>query len=251
MGIETALIGAGVASAAGSVAGAAIGSGAASDAASAQVLANRESIAAQKEMTQKALDFYGKQYSQARQDLEPFREAQISALRDLQGFTDANSEFYQNERQQATEAIQRQLAAQGLLRSRKQVDLLSGLESDLTRSRLNVLGSLAGNNAAQQASTLAQTYGSVGAQSLATLGQNIGSSFQNMGQAQANAALQQGQLWSGAVQGVGNTLSGLAGDVSLLPAYKRIYGRLGGGQAPGAGAYIGPYSNSQYKKMGY
>lgn len=216
MGLETALLVGGVASAAGSVGGAAIGAGAAGSAADKQLQANRESIAAQKEAAAKAEAFLREQNSIARADLAPVRDAQVAAIQQLQGLGDPNNAIYQQQRQINTEAIQRQLAAQGLLRSRAQGDQLSQLELGLNQQRLNTLGGLAGLGAVQQLSQGAYGLGNGLANIQQGLGQQIGSAFQQSGQAMGQAALQQGQALQGGLSGFTNSLTGTLSSLGNL-----------------------------------
>jgi hypothetical protein len=120
------------------------------EAAKIQAQSTDKSIAAQQQMTDKAANVLREQYGIARQDLLPFQQIQLKALQDAAGLTDPNSQIYQDERRLSTESIQRQLSAQGLLRSKNQVDLLSNLEVGLNSERFNRVNQLAGIGAAQQ-----------------------------------------------------------------------------------------------------
>lgn len=175
-----AIAAAGVGAASG-IAGSLIEASATRDATSAQIQANRESIAAQKEYADKALKFNAEQAAIARQDLAPLREAQTQAIGQLQGLSDPNNELYKQQRNVNTQQILAQLSAQGLLRSKNQTDLLTNLELGLNQQRAGIIQGLAGLGGLQASSQIAQNLGGLGAQTLTGLGQGIGSSFQNAG----------------------------------------------------------------------
>lgn len=230
MGLETAAIGAlagGALSAGGSIAGAAIGSSAAGSAADAQLQGTRESITAQKEAAARAEALLREFNGTARADLEPVRSAQTGALTALQGLTDPNNAFYQQQRQVNTQAIQRQLAAQGLLRSRAQGDQLSQLELGLNQQRVGTLQGLAGLGGLQQLSSLSSGLGSNLAGIQGGLGQQIGSAFQQQGQIQAQAGMQSANAWQGGLAGLGNALSGI---VNPQPTLAQTLAQLGYGK---------------------
>ncbi len=153
----------------------------------------------------KSIDFQKQQFEQSRQDLEPFRQSQLLALQQQQQLTDPNSQVYEQQRGINTQAIQRQLASQGLLRSKSQVDLLSNLELGLNQQRLGVIGGIAGNGA---------TEGIVGLRN--NLSQNVGSAFQNFGQNQAQTTLAGAQNTLGVLQGVNNSFQGGLGGLIQL-----------------------------------
>lgn len=265
-GLTGAAIGGGLA-AVGTIGGAAISSGASKEAANTAAAAQekalqtqerlaRESIAAQTKFGQKALDAYTAQYNQSRADLQPFQQAQLAALQQAQGLTDANNPIYQQRRQQVTQAIQRQLAAQGLLRSKNQLDLLTGAELGLEEQRIGQINALANLGAVQAGAAGAQQYG----QGLASLysgqGQQIGSTLSGLagmqgqgiaqiGQIYGNAAAQQGQIWAGALQGVGNIAQGTYGNMLAYQQFQqnqKLVDRLtGGGAALGANTAPGMF----------
>lgn len=187
-GSATALIAGGIA-ASGAVAGAAINSSAAGDATNSQLQAQRESIAFQKE-----------QAAKAEAALQPFRDSQLNAMQQLQGLADPNSQLFQAQRNLSTQAIQRQLSAQGLLRSRNQSDLLSNLEVGLAQNRANILGGLANTGAGQSLAGVYQNTGNSVGSSLAQIGQTIGA-----GQMAGANALNSG------IQGVNNAFQGAIG----------------------------------------
>jgi hypothetical protein len=212
-----------------------IGGNAAKDSASAQLEGTKESIAAQKENTDKAIAFLGQQAAQSRQDLAPFQQAQTQALGQLQSFTDPNSAFYQQQRTAATNAIQRQLAAQGLLRSSAQGGQLQQLELGLGQQRLNIIGGLAGNGAAQSLSSISQGLGQNVAGLYGGLGQGLGSSFMAGGQATAQGILGSAGAAAGGLNAIGNAAQGTLGNFmaynqqqSQLSQLSRL---LGGGSA--------------------
>lgn len=222
-----AAVGAGVASTAAGVASASAQGSAARRATDAQVQANRESIAFQREQ----LDRAEKLFQQNREDLEPFRESQLLALQKLVENADPNSEFANTERQVATSAIQRQLASQGLLRSKRQVDLLSNLETGLNRNRLATLGGIAGNNATQSiAASRAQQAG------LATgVGQNIGNTLSASGNATAQGILNSANATTNALATINSGVQGTLGNIvtanqneSLLKQLEALRKSLGG-----------------------
>jgi len=233
VGTSALLIGGGIA-AAGTVGGALIQSSAAGGAQEAQVTAQREAITAQREESERARQFIREGTAQARADIEPFRQAQVSALQQLQGIADPQGELAQAEREQATQTIQRQLSAQGLLRSRRQTDLLQNLELGLLQRRSNILGGLAGSGAAQQQAQLSAGQGAGLAQLSQQFGAQIGSAFQNIGEVQAGGALGRGQALGGAFQGIGNIAQGTAGNLILQDLLSQ--GGLAGLQGGSAGS---------------
>lgn len=180
----------------------------------------REGIAAQKEAAANAQAYLEKQNAQARQDLEPFRQAQLGALSQIQGLATAGNPAEVAQRQYATQQIQQQLAAQGLLRSKNQSDLLGNLELGFAEQRNNLLGQLMGIGAVQQGSALASGLGQSVAGLQGGLGAQLGSSFGQLGQSTlggmsqvgsiyGNAGMASGQAWGNAVTGTASGLSNL------------------------------------------
>jgi hypothetical protein len=256
--LSTALLVGGGLAAAGNIGAAAIGAGAASDAAEAQMSSTDKQIALQKEMFAKqleemqtsraqqerlfgqGLDFAKSQYGQAREDLAPVLAAQKVGLSNLQGFADENNPYYQAQRNQATQAIQRQLASQGLLRSKQQGEQLAGLELGLLGQRMNVNQFLGGLQGAQGQAALSQGLGQLGlaggealsgiagqyGANVANLyGQNaqqLGTMFGQQGQIAANKAISQGQALSGMFQGLGNIAQGTIGNMMLQDQLKKM-----------------------------
>lgn len=206
-----ALIGGGVA-AIGSVAGAAIGADAAGDAANTQANATRDSIAAQERMANAAIAAQREQAAIARQDLQPFRDSQLRAVTGLEQLAQAGNPFEQAQRAKATQAIQANLAAQGLLRSKNQVDLLSGLETDLAaqayQQRAGILGGLAGTGAAQNAAGIATNLGAGIANTYGQLGAGVGSSLAQLGQQIGASQIARAQAIQGGFAGVNNAFQG-------------------------------------------
>lgn len=235
VGTTAALIGGGIA-ALGTVGSAVIGAdaqgaaGRQADSAQRDALAQqerlaREGMAYQERQANQSLDFQRQQYQDAQAQLRPYGDIQLQATKDLQGFTDPNNPIYQQQRQQMTQALQQQLAAQGLLRSREQVDNLGNIELGLNQQRLGVQQGLAGLGASQGLAGLAEQYGGNVANIRGNLGNQVGSQFGAMGQnamvsgqtlAQLNSQriLAQGQNTQGLIGGLtsitGNTLGSLA-----------------------------------------
>ena len=207
MGLETALIG-GILGAAGSVAGSAINSAATGSAVDKQTQAQNDSIKFQQEQAAKADQLLRQQSDQARQDLQPFRDSQVSALNQLNQLADPNSSLANAQRDIATQAIQRQLAAQGLLRSKKQTDLLGNVELGLAQQRAGILQGLAGSGAAQQQAGISQGLGQNLANNALNLGGQIGSSFQNIGQIQGQGAIANANAITGGLAGLNNAIQG-------------------------------------------
>lgn len=248
-GVTGALIGGAVIAGGATVAGSAIASnaqsnatnaqvGAANNAANAQLAATQASIAAQEQMADKAAGLFTQYTNQARADLAPFRQAQLDALAKAQGLTDPNNPYYQQQEQYNTTAIQRQLASQGLLRSKSQVDLLTNLQLGLNQQRTNEINAIAGNGAVQQSAQLSQGLGSQLGSLYGQLGGGLGSSYQQqgtnlgniylgMGQAIGQGAAAQGQIAAGMVNGIGNTVQGTIGNYLSLSMLNKMMG--GGG----------------------
>ena len=181
----------------------------------------REGMAAQKEQVAAAQAYLEKQAGQARADLEPFRQSQLKALGSLEGLAQAGNPFEQQQRQMATQQIQQQLAAQGLLRSKSQTDLLSNLEIGLAQqnfqNRSGILGALSGTGAAQSISginaglgqNVAGLYGGLGAQlgsSLSGLGQSASAGMAGIGQIYGNAGIAKAQALANGATGTANSL---------------------------------------------
>jgi hypothetical protein len=219
-GITGAAIGGGLVAGVGSVGGALIGKGAAADATAAQIAGQREGADKSAALLK---DFYGQSQAQ----LKPFMDAQLGALKQEQGFTDPNNPIYQQERTQMTNAIQRQLAAQGLLRSKNQTDLLTNMELGLNQQRMGTINSLANIGAVQQGAANTQGLGS----SLASI---YGGAAQNIGQAQAQGALASGQAIGGMFTGLGNAVQGAYGNYLAGNRWDQQMGLLKG-LLPGAG----------------
>jgi len=202
----------GAASAAGGIASAVAGAGAAEDAANAQVTSTREGIAAQREMADKAIAAQREQAGIARADLAPFRASQLKALGGLEELAQAGNPFEKQQRERATQAIQAQLAAQGLLRSKKQVDLLGNLETDLAsqafQQRAGILGGLAGTGAVQTSAGISQGLGSGIAGTYGGLGSGIGSSLQQLGQQIGASKIAGAQAFGQGLSSFNNALQG-------------------------------------------
>lgn len=195
----------GALAAGGSVAGGLAAKSGAKDAADAQLLANRESIAFQREQADKAAKL-----------LEPFRQAQLGAVTQLQDLSKVGSPLEVQQREAATQAIQRQLAGQGLLRSGGQSNALQTLELGLAEQRAGRLSQLAGLGGAQ---------GQAGIYS--GLGQNVGQNIFQQGQIAGQNALAQAQGTASIFQGLGNTLQGTLGNLTTASLYDRIFPKKG------------------------
>lgn len=220
----------------------------------AQLQATRESIAAQKEQNARAEALLREFAGQAREDLAPIREAQQRAITGLEGLTDPNSEIYGQQRDQATQAIQRQLAAQGLLRSGQQGNQLQNLELGLAQQRANILGSLAGTGATQATAGISSQLGGGLAGLAQGLGQQIGSSFQQQGQLNANNFIAQGNNTANTIGGIAGAFNGALGGISSAYAGQQqadllnaILGKGGGG---GGGIGAGGLTTLMNSKIG-
>ena len=172
-----------------------------------------KSLAAQKEAQQRAIAEYragtdrgvnaiNQGFAQGRTDLAPLRDAQAYGVDQIRAqlgeVSDPNNPLYNQQRDVATQALQRQLAAQGLLRSKSQVDLLGNLELGLAQQR------------AQQRSQLAGYLGGLGA-----IERSAGLSAQQ--------GLSTGNLYAG----LGNTLGGLESQYGNIYAQGQLaYGDL-------------------------
>ena len=195
-------------------------------------------------------------FGRAEGALAPQAEAQRAGLAGLQGFADPNSEFFKAQRAASTQAIQRQLAAQGLLGSGKQRQQLTELELGLTGQRLGVLGQLsqAGGGALGQLAGLNFSQGG----RLAGLETGIGSSlasiaggFQNQ---LAQLRLAEGDIRAGKAnaiaaaqakrrEGVTEGIDQLAGDIAAASG-KAGGAALGGIDFGGGGGGISSLSQS-------
>jgi hypothetical protein len=172
----------------------------------------REGIAFQKEQAGRSENLLREFAGKADAQLKPFQDAQLGALGQAVGLTDPNNPIYQQQRTANTQAIQRQLAAQGLLRSKNQVDLLSGLELGLNQQRGNQINSLLGLGSVQQGAANTQSLGGGLASIASNLGANVGSSFGNLGAANANSLASMGQAQAQGIMARGNALAqGISG----------------------------------------
>lgn len=259
VGTAAATLIAGGLAAGGAVTGAAIGADAAGDATDASVRAQRDAMAMQERLAREGMTFQKGEadrgerllrefYAQSQAQLKPFQDAQLGALGQAVGLTDPNNPIYQQQRGQMTEQIQRQLAAQGLLRSKNQVDLLSNLELGLGQQRSNQINSLLGLGAVQQGAANTQNLGGGLAQIAQNLGSNVGSSFGALGSANANSLasigqtfaqgrLAQGNALSQGIQGFGNAIQGTIGNFQGLQQREQdmlfLKSLIGGAGAPG------------------
>lgn len=215
-----AAIAGGALAAGGSIAGAAISSSAADDATNAQVNAQREGMRTQERLAREGMSYQERQaqrseqllrdfFGQSQAQLKPFQDAQLQALGQAQGLTDANNPFYQQQREQMTQAIQRQLAAQGLLRSKNQVDLLGNMELGLNQQRINQINSLANLGAVQQGAANMQALGGGLANIAGNLGANVGQAFGSLGSANAQGLKAIGQSYAANTMANAQNTSGL------------------------------------------
>lgn len=232
------LIGAGV-GAIGSVGGALIQGGAARSAADAQLQGQKDAIEAQKQQAARAEAFLREQAAQSRADLQPFRDSQLNAINQLQGLADPNSATAQAQRAQATQAIQRQLAAQGLLRSSKQGSQLSEVELGLALQRNQILSGLAGTGAGQAYAGVSSNLGTNLADVAGGLGNQLGSSFQNIGTINANLAQNTGNAITGALSGVNNAIQGGIGQYLNFDLQRKLLNSFGAGGAGTPGGFTG------------
>ena len=221
MGIETAIIG-GVLGAAGSIGGAAIKKSAAEKAADVQLQGQREAIEAQRTAAGEARGFLQQQTAAAREELAPFRESQLAALQQLQGLADPESALAGQQRQRAQTNLQRQLSAQGLLRSGTQTRGLADIELGLEQQRAQLLGGLAGTGAVQASAGLTSQLGGQLAGIQTGLGQQIGSAFQAGGQVRGQQQLAAGRASGGLLSGLIGTAGGLAENIFPDPRQKRL-----------------------------
>ncbi len=219
----------------------------------------REGMAYQERQANSSLDFQRQQYNDAQAQLRPYGDIQLQATKDLQGFTDPNNPIYQQQRQQMTQQLQQQLAAQGLLRSRDQVDNLGNIELGLNQQRLGVQQGLAGLGASQGLAGLSQQYGQNVAGIQNNLGSQVGSQFGAMGQnalasGQSLAQLNSQRILAGAqgtqglISGLGNIGQNVIGSFAANDPntfQNRLLASLMGGQGAGGtyptSAQIGAY----------
>lgn len=223
-------LGSGALAAGGAIAGGEAARGGAVAAGQAQLQAQRESIAAQTRQSEEALKFLREQAAISREELAPLREIQVGALEQLRGLATPGSPLEQAQRTQATTQIQRQLAAQGLLRSGTQVQGLTNLELGLAQQRQNILAGLAGTGGAQGLAGIAGQLGAGQAQIATGLGQQIGTSLGQQGrilgqQALGGAAATQAQI-GGVTSALGATLGAFAPPSQFQQA---LISALGGG----------------------
>jgi hypothetical protein len=203
-----------------------LGASATRDAAQAGADAQTEGARIQERIAREGLDFQKQQADLARQDLAPIREAQTYGLDQLKLMAGGTNPLEQQQRAMATQQIQQQLASQGLLRSKSQVDLLSNLELGFNQQnqdrRLNILGMLSGTGGGQSSANILAGLGQSGGAALGNLGASIGSSFANAGNMIAQGGLQATQQILQGVQGTANMALGAYGGYQqnqLLKSY--------------------------------
>lgn len=221
-----ALVGGGLA-AAGSVAGGLAAKSGAKDAASEQLQATRESIAFQKEQADKAAAL-----------LEPFRQAQLGAVTQLQDLSKVGSPLELQQREAATQAIQRQLAGQGLLRSGGQSNALQTLELGLAEQRAGRLSQLAGLGSAQSQAGIYNN-----------LGSSVGQSILQQGQIRGQSAINQANATASIFQGIGNAAQGTLGNLATANLYGQLFPQAGGsagGGVSGDAAFNAAHGISPY-----
>lgn len=244
------LIGGGL-GAIGSVAGGLIQGNAAGRASDAALVGQREAIAAQEKQAARAEAFMREQAGIARADLQPFRDSQLRAVGQLEGLADPNNQIYQQQRDQATQAVQRQLAAQGLLRSNRQTAGLSEIELGLALQRQQILGNLAGSGAGNAYAGVASNLGTNLGANAQTLGTQLGTSFQNIGQINANRIGAQAGALTGAISGVNNALQGAAGQYINMELQQRLLDSFKGGGAGGGGFTVANVPNVNFNNSNW
>jgi hypothetical protein len=205
---------------------AAIGAIGAGNAASAQERATRDSLKMQQRMAREGMAYAERQAELSRKELAPFRELQLRALGQVSELSDPNSALARAERSRATEAVQRQLAAQGLLRSRAQGDSLANMELGFASENFNRQNALAGIGAAQGIAAGYQGLGQQGLSSYSNLGQSIGQTIQAGGAGQAQAYMAGANAIQGGFQIANNSFQSILGASQLN---KLLAGSGGGG----------------------
>ncbi len=198
-----------------------IGAGKQADAADKSTQANlafqREGLEYQKQQAGQAYQLFREQQGQ----FEPFRQSQLRALGLLEGLSDPNSAGAEQERGMATQAIQRQLAAQGLLRSGTQSNQLQTLELGLADKRKNILGMLAGTGAGAQSAS----FGMNSANQMLSAGNQIGSSISQMGQTAGAGIMASGNAAAQGFAGVNNAFQGGLGNYMQYAMLNKMYGK--------------------------
>lgn len=231
------IAGTAIAGAGAGVIGSAIGASGAKDAAKTAADAQAKGIDAQTGLTREGLALLKQQYLDSQAQLAPFVDSQKRNLSKLEAFTDPSNPLYQQQRDFSTQQIQRQLAAQGLLRSRAQGDSLSNLELGLADKRLAILQGLAGTGAGQNAAQLSMGYGTQASSLLGGTAQSIGSSFAELGKIQGQGILGSTQAVQGGLSTGFNALQGGLGSYLSLLQLGQLTGKdfLGGGGAAATG----------------
>lgn len=196
-----------------------IGAGKQADAAekatAAQLEAHREGLAFQKQTADRAFGLFEK----SRADFEPFRLAQLRAMGALEGLTDPNSPVYAAERKSLYDPIQKELNAQGLLRSGAQGAALGNVELGLSQKRAQILSMLAGTGAGATALSAGQNQG----QQLLGTGERVGSSIAQTGAIQGQGFLNSANAFSQGLAGVNNAFQGGVGNAIQLAMLSRLF----------------------------
>lgn len=191
--------------AAGGIASAVISSNAASSAADQQAQGLREQMA-----------FQERENRRAEALLAPFRAIQLDAAGKLRGLTEFGNPAEEMERRAMTQAIQRKLAAQGLLRSGSQGKHLTDLEIGLSNRRANILAALsgAGGGAAGQTAGM-----------ITEGGARVGQGFGQIGSTIGAGTIARGNAASGGISSVNNAAQGALGNYFQL----QLLNKLGSG----------------------
>jgi hypothetical protein len=209
-----------IGTAAAGIGAAVISSNAASSAADKQAQGLREQLAFQERENRRAEEL-----------LRPFRGIQLEAATRLRGLAEAGNPEEMAEREYITKAIQRKLAAQGLLRSSKQGAGLAELEVGLAQRRANILQALsgAGGGAVGQAAAQISSGGAAGGQVLGQIGSTLGA----------------GTIAGNPATGINNAVQGALGNYYQLQLLQKLGGG-GAGGGVGAGNWAGLGVNPAY-----
>ena len=179
----------------------------------AQLQGTRESIAAQREAADRAFGIFTEQSQAARDQLQPLVDLGVRNIQRAEDFLDPNSELSQQERSVFQRNLANTLSARGLTASGTELAGLAEFDVGLGGQRRNLALNLAslGSGAIQQGAGITQGVGQAGMNIFSNLGQGTAQAFQAGGAAQAQGALQQGQINAQTIAGLNNAFQTAAG----------------------------------------
>lgn len=243
-----------VAVAGGAVVGAVASSSAADNAADAQVEASGQASAAQLQAQRESIAFQREMADRARADQEPWRQAGIGALNRLAGTSDftgsdlANDPGYQFGLNEGLKGVQHSAAAQGSLLSGATLKALNRYGQDYAGTKFNDAFNrdAANKNRLASLAGIGQTASNANSQNAFSLGANVGNGMMATGNALAQNALGVGNAraasgiasanaWSNGINNGVNALANRPAKPTTPSSGAGMYGNGGWGTGNGYG----------------